>query len=104
VFLAAPKKGLWGSGAVLSGDGRAFLDTLAAFANRVPDRLVIAENGPGNDSDMGLRRALSVVDYLISRGVSRDRCNIGAQGMLPDEEFAQGRMLEIVLLDESVYR
>jgi chemotaxis protein MotB len=104
VFLAESKKVFWGGGVVLSNDGRSLLDTLASFANRVPDRIVIAENGPGSDPELGLRRAICVVDYLTAHGVSRNRCNIGAQGMMPDKEFADNRMLEIVLLDESLYK
>jgi len=104
VFMAESRKVFLGSGMVVSSDGRAFLDTLAAYADKVADRIVVSEGGPDEEPDMGLRRAMAVVDYLAARGVSRDRCNIGARGMMPDAEFKDGRMLEIVLLDQSLYR
>jgi len=104
VFLAESRKMFLGTGAVLSADGRAFCDTLAAFAGKVPDRIVIAENGPGVEPEMGIRRAVAVVGYLAAHGVSRDRCNVGVRGMMPDEEFKDSRMLEVVLLDQKLYR
>ncbi|MGE5295465.1 MAG: flagellar motor protein MotB [Solirubrobacterales bacterium] len=104
VFLTESRRMFFGAGLILSTEGRAFLDTLATFTGQLSDRIVIAESGPGEDRELGLRRAVAVVNYLTAHGVSKDRCNVGARGMMPSEEFAKERMLEIVLLDPSLYK
>jgi len=53
--------------------------------------------------EIGLLRAATVLDYLTTRGIPKDRCSVGVRGMSPDENFEKERMLEIVLLDVSVY-
>jgi len=104
VFAIESKKVFWGGGVTLSRNGREFLDTLAAFANRVPGRIVIAENGPGSDSELAYNRALRTLTYLASRGVSKDRCCIGTKGTLPQQTAAAEQTLEIAILDESIYQ
>jgi chemotaxis protein MotB len=106
VFVADSSKVFWGNGVVLSADGQLLVDTLAAFIKRFPGRIVISENGPGGDFELGLHRAINVVECLAATGTPRSRCNIGARGMLPkeNEESTGGRLLEIVVLDESVYK
>jgi outer membrane protein OmpA-like peptidoglycan-associated protein len=104
VFVIESNKVFWGAGATLSRDGRDFLDTLAAFAAKVPGRIVIAENGPGSDSEIAYNRALRTLTYLASRGVSKDRCCIGTRGTLPRQSADTERTLEIAILDESTYK
>jgi chemotaxis protein MotB len=104
VFTIESKKVFWGGGVTLSRTGRDFLDTLAAFAIRVPGRIVIAENGPGANPELGFNRALRTLTYLAARGVSRDRCCIGATGTLAGLDSGRERMLEIAILDESIYK
>jgi outer membrane protein OmpA-like peptidoglycan-associated protein len=104
VFLIESKTVFWGAGMTLSPNGRDFLDTLASFAAKMPDRIVISESGPGEDPDQGFIRAAGVLNYLTGKGVSKDRCSIAAQGMSPDRRFETQRMLEIVLLSASVYQ
>jgi flagellar motor protein MotB len=104
VFLADSRKVFWGSGVVLSDYGQSLFDTVAAFVNRVPGRIIISENGPDGDRELSLLRAISVVDYLVASGIARTRCNISVRSMRPEEEFANNQMLEIVLLDESLYK
>ena len=117
VFLIESKTVFWGAGTTLSPSGRDFLDTLASFVAKMPDRIVISESGPGEDgegipnarqsvgdSDQGFIRAAGVLEYLTGKGVSKDRCSIAAQGMSPDRRFETQRMLEIVLLSASVYQ
>ena len=104
VFAIESRKVFWGGGATLSREGRDFLDTLAAFAVRVPGRIVIAENGPGADPELGFNRALRTLTYLAARGVSKDRCCIGARGTLDGQGSRRERMLEIAILDESIYK
>jgi chemotaxis protein MotB len=104
IFVVESQEVFWAGGVTLSAAGRAYLDTLAAFAGNVTDRLVISESGPGDDSELGLRRAVVVVKYLADRGITPERCSVGVAGMRPPEEPAAGRTLEVVLLDESAYR
>ncbi len=104
VFLIESKKIFWSDGTTLSADGRKFLNTLAFFAKKLPCRIVISENGPGNDAELGIYRSIIVVEHLGRNGISKDRCNIAAKGTLPNENFEAERMLEITLLDESTYK
>jgi len=104
VFLIESRKVFWGAGATLSRDGRDFLDTLAAFAARMPGRIVIAESGPGDDTELGFNRALRTLTYLAAQGVAKDRCCIAAKGTLPDQDSGSERTLEIAILDESIYK
>jgi len=104
VFTIESKKVFWASGVTLSRSGREFLDTLAAFANRVPGRIVIAENGPGANPELGFARAVRTLTYLAARGVSKDRCCIGTRGTLADQDAGTERMLEVAILDESIYK
>jgi chemotaxis protein MotB len=104
VFTIESSRVFWGAGTTLSQEGRAFLNTLAAYATKLPDRIVVCETGPDNNPESGLLRAVTVLTHLGVRGVSKDRCSIGARSMLPPEDRGGQRMLEVVLLDESVYK
>jgi outer membrane protein OmpA-like peptidoglycan-associated protein len=130
IFLIESRAVFWGAGTALSPEGRDFLNTLASFVSKMPDRLVICEDGPGPDDQQGgtpiakdgdweglppakqsrwgpepgLVRAAWVLNYLTGRGISKDRCSIAARGMSPDRSFQTQRMLEIALLSASVYR
>jgi flagellar motor protein MotB len=104
IFLIESKKMFWAAGTTLSKDGHDFLNILASFVNKLRDRIVINENGPGDDSELGIFRAIVVVKYLTSKGISKNRFSIAAKGMLPEENFRPERMLEITLLDESTYK
>jgi hypothetical protein len=104
IFVVESKDVFWGAGVTLSTSGRDYLNTLAVFAGDVPDRLVISESGPGDDPELGLRRAVVIVKYLADQGIPKDRCSIGATGMRPEEEPDAERKLEIALLEESAYQ
>lgn len=114
VFLVESKTVFWGTGTTLSPSGRDFLDTLASFAGKMAGRIVISENGPTNQSteegeqdsswELGLSRAIVVLDYLTGKGISRDRCSLAAKGMSPEQGSGTERKLEIVLLDARVYQ
>jgi chemotaxis protein MotB len=104
VFLIESRTVFWGAGATLSREGRDFLDTLAAFAARMPGRIVIAESGPDADPELGFNRALRTLTYLAARGVAKQRCCIGTRGTLPDQDSGTERKLEIAILDESIYK
>jgi len=104
IFLIESSSVFWGVGTTLSAGGRDFLDTLASFVGKIPDRIVICEDGPGQDGQQGLVRAARVLNYLTGKGISKDRCSVAVRGMSPDRSFQTERMLEIALLSASVYR
>jgi len=104
IFLVQSKTVFWGDGTTLSPSGRDFLDTLASFISKMPDRIVICEAGPGPDSRQGLIRAARVLNYLTGKGISKDRCSLAVRGMSPDQSFQTQRMLEVALLGASVYQ
>jgi hypothetical protein len=104
IFLVESKKVFWASGVTLSTEGRNFLDLFASFIQSRPERIMITENGPGADGELGINRAIIIVNYLKNKGISKNRFNIGTKGMLPESNFQTERMLEITLLDESIYK
>ena len=104
IFLIESQKVFWAAGTTLSKDGRDFLDLFASFVSMMPEKIAVSENGPGPDGDLGINRAIAVMSYLNSKGVSKNRFSIGAKGMLPDNNFSAERMLEITLLDETTYK
>ncbi len=102
VFLVESRTAFVANTATLSPQGREFLSTLAVFVKEVPARVVVSESGNDNNVDFGIARSMSVIKYLVEKGLSADICNVGAAGMSPSENFAKTRMLEIVLLDERM--
>jgi flagellar motor protein MotB len=104
VFLIESKKIFWSSGVTLSRQGKEFLDNTASYANKVKGRIVIAENGPQDQSDLGLHRAIVVTEYLTAKGLDRQRFNVSTTATLPRNNFSTERMVEISLLDENIYK
>ena len=104
IILVKSKKMFWATGTTLSKDGRDFLNTMALFAGKMPERIVVSENGPGGDLQLGLYRAICAVKYLNSKGIPKDRCSIGMKGMVMDKNSDTERMFEIALLDETAYK
>jgi len=117
VFLIPSRKVFWGKGMAISSDGRNTLATMASFLKEVPNRIVISENGPGDDEDdeqFGLRRAWAVMEYLTTKqGLDKSWFSISAASTLIRESSKSGepghpeaeaeRGLEIVLLERSIY-
>ena len=85
-------------------DGRDFLNTLASYVSKVPGRIVISEGGPGRDPDLGLLRAVIALQYLAGKGISKDRCSIAVQGMLPDSGLHAANADGNRVLDEGTYQ
>jgi len=104
VFLTESDKVFVSDRAVLIGEGRGFLDSVANFVSRAPTRLVIIEAGPGENDELGTDRAIAAIKYLGSKGVPKEQCNMGIKGTLPEKVFRPERMLEITLLEEGVYK
>jgi outer membrane protein OmpA-like peptidoglycan-associated protein len=61
-----------------------------------------AKRNPSSQ-ELGLLRALTALNYLTTRGVPKDRCSIATCAMSPEHGFQTERVLEVVLLDASVY-
>jgi hypothetical protein len=99
VFVIESKKAFWASGTTLSTEGRDFLCNLGLFVSRVPGRIAVSEVGPGNNPDIGILRAIAVVEYLGSQGVPKSSCSIGTRATLPETNSKSERILEITLLD-----
>jgi len=117
VFLIESKRIFWGKGAAISSEGRNIMSILASFLKEMPSRVVISENGPGEDEDseqLGLPRAWAVLNYFATvQNLDKKRFSISvastlAQAGLKSSESAspgseRERMLEIVLLERSIY-
>jgi hypothetical protein len=104
VFVIESRRVFLGTGTAFSADGRDFLDTLASFMAQSQGRIVVSESGPGRESDLGLLRAVSVIQALAGKGVSKDRCSIGSQAMMQEGDVRSERILEVALLAEGTYR
>ena len=136
VFLIPSQKVFLGRGRALSPDGKYFLAVMAAFLREVPGSVVISENGPQDSesveankrisveaspastlprsnasTDLGLSRALTVLEYLVSlENLDHRRLSIAAESIAPPEDATGSilayhrpeRMLEVVLLEGSV--
>lgn len=92
-----------GKGSVITPSGKKVLDQLAQFLIRMSARVVISENGPGDDGDLGLNRAWQVLQYLAAvEKLDRDSFSITRSSTMVTGR-AGGRMLEITLLERDIY-
>jgi len=115
VFLLSSKRLFWGKGTAVSFEGRNTLSTIASLFKETPGRIVISENGPGDDEDseqFGLPRAWTVMEYLTTKqGLDKGRFSLAVDTLQRDHKDGQqahsqakaGRRLEIVLLKRSIY-
>ena len=103
IFVIESSEIFWSKGTALTTQGRNFLRSLASFVTRVPSRIVISEYGSDNPQ-LGLQRAWAAAEYLKEAGISPDLCSISAQTMLAEQKFQDDRMLEITLVDKSIYK
>jgi outer membrane protein OmpA-like peptidoglycan-associated protein len=104
VFLADSQMIFYSSGVSLTAQGQQWLNTVAQYMARMPSRLLISERGTGADGEKGLKRAVCVAEYLCRHGIDGKNLNVTTRGTLPDSNFAQGRKLEICLLEEGIYQ
>ncbi len=117
VFLVPSGDIFLAKGLAISPGGRQTLDTMAEFLKNVHNSVVVSENCPGiqnDDSNLSLSRAYAVIDYLASKqGLDKNRFSISASSTI-DENYLGNlqntnarspneRILEIVLLDWSIY-
>ena len=113
VFLIESKRIFWGKGAAVSSEGRNIMSIMASFLKELPNRIVISENGPGdeNNEQFGLVRAWAVLQFLTEKqGLDKKRFSISAASTIPQERLENGkistgqeRAIEIVLLERSIY-
>ncbi len=117
VFLFSSRKVFWGKGTLLSTQGCQTLDTMASFLKEIHSRIVISEKGPSRDrssKDSGLARSWKVLKYFTDKhGLNKDWFSISSSGTVFQEGAEDGksaqaekeanRVLEIVLLERSIY-
>ena len=117
VFLVPSERIFWGKGAVISRQGGKILAIMASFLKEAPNRVVISENVwriDGNSERSSLPRAWAVMEYLTTiQGLDQNQFSISAASTVTqeivrtDESTPSGtqakRMLEIVLLERSIY-
>jgi chemotaxis protein MotB len=130
VFLIESKRIFWGKGAAISSEGRNIMSLMASFLKEMSSRIVISENGPEvDDSDerLGLARALAVLRYFATeQNLDKERFSISATSTFARSSLTKPRemgadqanpkssepvnagqeherMLEIVLLERSIY-
>ena len=105
VFSIPSDKVFWGNGTVITKDAKEMLDSLAKYINRMPSRLVVSENGPGTNQEIGFKRALTIAKYMSEDGgVEEDSIGISASSTVIKKRIQAQRMVEITLLDRSVYQ
>ena len=130
VFLIESKRIFWGKGAAISSEGRNIMSLMASFLKEMSSRIVISENGPeddGGDEQLALARAWAVLRYFSTeQNLDKKRFSIsatstfvrssltiprkmGADQVSPkstepvNARQEHERMLEIVLLERSIY-
>jgi len=117
VFYISSDKIFLGNGTIISYRGRKTLSAMAALLIEAPNRVVISENGfkdKKNNEQLGLPRAWAVMKYLIEKnGLDKKHFSISAMSTLTQDnlknielsspETKSKRLLEIVLLERSIY-
>jgi chemotaxis protein MotB len=117
VFLIESKRIFWGKGIAISSEGRNIISILASFLKEVPSRIVISENAPGSDElneQLGLQRSWAVLNYFATeQKLDKKRFSISAASTLVPQQSGASpnsigaeeheRMLEIILLERSIY-
>ena len=109
VFIISSDEVFWGKGRVISLTGRKTLSTIAPFLKEVPNLIVISESASEPTTKgqlLGLKRSWAVIKYLTSKaGLDKNKFSISAGGTTAKESRTarNKRMLEIVLLERSIY-
>ena len=113
VFITPSAKIFWGNGTAISNDGMETLNNLAAFLTKVQGKIALSETGDSSNGDIGIERALNILNYIADRGVKKERLSISLDSILSEvviEDYIKGhpapeenRRLEIVILERSVF-
>lgn len=118
VFLVPSERVFWGHAALISSHGRRLFADVATLLRAVPNRVVVSEHAvePGASHDeIGLKRAWQVTRFLTDRHeLDKARFSISSAATVTAETIRQSdlwasnqknaRVLEIVILERSVYR
>lgn len=103
VFTIPSSDFFYGNGVAIAQEGEKVLVQLGLFLQSVPTRVVISENGPGGNSEIGLQRAWAVLEYLSSQdGLERGVFSITGSSTMIGGQSSE-RMLEITLLEREVF-
>lgn len=121
-FIIASRDIFWGNGSAISTDGQKILSALGDFLRTMQGQVIISEQSPKNsiigtnqDSrDLSLVRNWQVLQFFVTqKGLPRERFNISAGTTVGSIAFdalrldktanSNERVLEIVLLDRSIY-
>jgi len=117
VFLIPSEKVFWGRGSFISSRGREILSDVASLLKTVPNRIAVSENNQTNDRksiELGLYRAWAVTKYLTEQQhLDKNRFSVSAASTVPQQNLSSDRarplrsvsrrMLEIVILERSIY-
>jgi chemotaxis protein MotB len=121
IFLISSDKIFYGKGAIISLEGRKILTVLASFLREMPAaRIVVNENGQDDakNKHLGLNRGWAVMEYMTKKqSLDKQQFSIAAASTTKTEVDTEPandrqkdventkaeRMLEIVLLERSVY-
>jgi chemotaxis protein MotB len=117
VFLISSDKVFWGKGTFISARGRKILSDIASLLKTVPNRIAISENNQTTNKksiNLGLDRAWAVTEYLTEQEhLDKNRFSVSAASTIPQQDLSDGqvdstrsegrRMLEIVILERSIY-
>ena len=115
-FSISSERIFWGKGTLISSEGRRIMAKMASFLQGVPSRVVVIENGSQDTEQLGLPRAWAVVEYLTAvQKLDKKRFSISAESTLDARysmldtrrksrnENQESRMVEIILLERSIY-
>ena len=121
IFLISSDTIFWGKGTRISVQGEKILTAMASFLNEVPNRVVISESGQTeaqSSGHSGLQRAWAVMEYLTTKqALDKQQFSISAASTVAETDSLENtarnernpaasqaeRMLEIVLLERSIY-
>jgi hypothetical protein len=106
IFLMSSDDLFYGKSNVLRGEGKSNLRLLGEYIKLVRARVVISENGPGDESGLyGPARALAIMNFLEKEcSLQNDRMCISMSGTAPEAHYGKERKAEIALLERSVYK
>jgi len=100
VFVVSSRKFFWGQGSVLTRQARRWLTLIAAFVDKVPCRVLVAENSATH----GLGRSWAVLRFLIEKaGMPTDIGYIATPRVRLPEDLGAEPVVEITLLSGRAY-
>jgi hypothetical protein len=104
VFTANSEMFFWGTGQVLSKEGKNILSNIAQFLNMNSENIVISENSIQSKSGKGLQRSWVIMNFLVDEGIPENRLNITYNTTLPSNQRKEKgeRIVELVLLEQEI--